>query len=181
MCGGTITCSVRSIQHYILTPHTALNFRQVRGEILMIWMVFCSTTAAFTRGPISTISWTINESSSKVYHCLLAASPLPSILMCPPSIHQSKRRWHSGRFSRQDRRPDSTHVKQGEEEKSPINKRHPRTEMTIVKYGFQSAEQPGLWAVVELDSRDPIKSVSLTLSAAIKEEVNISIYYVHHI
>lgn len=43
------------------------------------------------------------------HHSLFPASSLPSVLMCPLSIRQSKQQQHCGRFSLQDLRSNSAH------------------------------------------------------------------------
>lgn len=100
------------------------------------------------------------------------------------SIFQRRRRWHCGRFSLQDLGLDCTTgtVKAGDEEKSQNCVRCWRQEMTTVNDGFQSAKATMAvkgWA--SRDSRDPVKTVSLTSSTAIREEVNISFYHIYHI
>ena len=109
-------------------------------------------------------------------------SPLPLhpfILTRPPSIRQGGQRWHRGRFSQQDFGPDITHGpgKAGRWREEPTLCKQ-RPERTPESDGFQSAEPPGLWRAHS--SGDPVKTVSLTRSTAVKEEVNIGLSHIHH-
>jgi len=73
-------------------------------------------------------------------------------------------------------------VKQGDEEKSLSYVSNPRPEMLTVSDGLQSAEPPGLCRAEHPTTQgDPVKTVSLTSSMVVKEEVNISLYHIHHI